>query len=62
VVRHLLQRGVGGGRGVMAVRCSSLGACIGTVAGGVRWVPSFFEGEQQRVQDVTGGKSRSWRG
>lgn len=57
VVRHLLDVGVGkGGRGTIAVRCSSLGACVGTVAQGVRWIPSFFEGEQQRVQDVTGGK------
>ncbi|KLT45807.1 Ribokinase-like protein, partial [Cutaneotrichosporon oleaginosum] len=55
VMRHLLALGVGSrGKGILAIRCSSLGACIGTAEGGICWIPSFFQGEQHRVQDVTG--------
>ncbi|BEI82640.1 hypothetical protein CcaverHIS002_0305080 [Cutaneotrichosporon cavernicola] len=49
IVAYLLGLGVP----VVAVRCGASGACIGTVEG-LRWVPSFFEGEQHRVRDVTG--------
>lgn len=56
---HLLHDvGVGeGGRGVVAIRCGRMGSCIGTREGGIRWIPAYFEGEEQdRVVDVSGGK------
>ncbi|OCF35948.1 pfkB family carbohydrate kinase superfamily protein [Kwoniella heveanensis CBS 569] len=43
------------GTGIVVVRCGRLGACIGTVEGGLKWCPAYFEGEQEhRVRDVTG--------
>ncbi|WVQ95383.1 hypothetical protein IAU59_002480 [Kwoniella sp. CBS 9459] len=43
------------GSGIVVVRCGRLGACVGTVQGGLKWCPAYFDGEQEhRVRDVTG--------
>jgi hypothetical protein len=60
IVHHLLHTvGIGlDGTGIVAVRCGRLGTVVGTKAGGIRWFPAFFGGdEEKRVVDVTGGES-----
>ncbi|KAK4687000.1 hypothetical protein P7C73_g3117, partial [Tremellales sp. Uapishka_1] len=56
LMRHLLDVGIGpNGDGIIVVRCGRLGACVGTRRGGLRWIPAFFEGDDElRVRDVTG--------
>lgn len=62
LVQHLLHDiGVGEDcAGVVAIRCGRMGSCIGTRRGGIRWIPAYFEEEEQhRVVDVSGGESGS---
>lgn len=64
VMWHLLRSiGVGpNGEGILAVRCGRMGSCIGTRAGGLRWFPAYYTGEEESmVKDVTGGESAATR-
>ncbi|WVF67848.1 hypothetical protein IAT40_002609 [Kwoniella sp. CBS 6097] len=57
LIRHILDDiGVWkDGSGIVVVRCGRLGACLGTLEGGLKWCPAYFDGEQEhRVRDVTG--------
>lgn len=59
VMSHLLEDiGVGpNGQGILAVRCGRMGSCIGTKAGGLKWFPAYYNGEEETcVKDVTGGE------
>lgn len=58
IMRYILDIGIGeNGEGIVVVRCNKLGSVVGTRKQGIRWVPAYWEGEdEKRVKDVTGGK------
>lgn len=57
----LLDFGIGPqGQGCVVVRSGRLGACVGTRARGLQWVPAFYcHKRQDHVVDVTGGERQS---
>ncbi|ODN92057.1 pfkB family carbohydrate kinase superfamily protein [Cryptococcus wingfieldii CBS 7118] len=43
------------GEGIIVIRCGSLGSCVGTKQGGLKWCPAYWDRENsKRVKDVTG--------
>ena len=58
LLQALLDFGIGPqGQGCVVVRSGRLGACVGTRARGLQWVPAYYTAQRQhQVIDVTGGE------